>query len=391
MAKFSCLATGVVAVAAAIGFSFPAAAQSAPTSCSTVDELGLRRFEQFRSLVEECDRARNEGTARRTRSISSAAPVPQELPEGYFTGTRKRAIYSNVSLDDRIEAEQLTARIKHPKLEQISKAVKATAALVLSTSLTRAGAMYRLQLQPYRENNVRLCQGETFAEQRIASRCTVFLVAPSLVATAGHCIRDVDINEAAPNRGKFSIVFGFETRRGVERTDYEPDEVFTIARLIERYQQGAANALRDYAVLELDRPVPSRIAQPLRLAERAGLSIDANTRLGVIGHPSGLAKKVSGFHNESRSQAMETGEGFSFRAQLNTFKGNSGSPVIFYNDPDVVAGILVQGEEDFIQQSDAQGLCLRHAIYGTDQICKNGQRCAERVTKSAMIEPYVFD
>jgi V8-like Glu-specific endopeptidase len=359
---------GVAAIAMA------AASAQSQSACEMVRVFGLTRFSSAKAVVEQCNRETSD-QREKGRSAPSGGPDDATLAGG-------KAIYVR---DDRIEAADVAAKIVHPKISAVQRSVKATAALVKRSKLRPTQSGWRLQLEPFRPfARLPLCQNESFAKQHVGSFCTAFLIAPYLVATAGHCIDWGNVDVSNPSRNTDAIVFGFELRNGVERQDFTRDEVYQIGRIIERYQEGKDETLRDFAVLELQESVPPSIAQPLRLAGTARMKVEVNTKLGVMGHPSGLAKKVS-FVSEA-NRALEEGSRTEFRGQLNTFHGNSGSPVLFYDEPDVVAGILVAGENDYF----IEGQCVRTAVYASAEMC-NGRRCSERVTKSTLIEPYVPD
>lgn len=378
-------ATGLTALIAVLAAAPATNAQDADL-CSTILQFGLGRFEKWNAQAARC---RSEG-GNRTRSIDKAADASPDAPVGpelaYAGGgqRRPRAIYVE---DDRLEVDQLGRDLIHPKPSAITRAVRATTAVIETSRLKKNGETYRLTLKPFRPppNGLPVCTSERFATQRAGAHCTGFLVAPDIVVTAGHCLNWSDVDDLDPENGTFSIVFGFEWRGGTERQDFQRDEVFRIRRIIDHaYERSGLR--RDYAVLQLDRQVPRKIAEPLRLASTLGRDVELGTRLGVIGHPSGLAKKVS---FKGRSQAMEAGNDVRFRAQLNTFKGNSGSPVLLFDEPDVVAGILVGGEGDY--SLDAGGQCVRHVVYASDQTCDNGEPCSEKVTKISLVEPFISE
>jgi V8-like Glu-specific endopeptidase len=95
----------------------------------------------------------------------------------------------------------------------------------------------------------------------------------------------------------------------------------------------------DYAIVQLDRRVSDRT--PLEF--RNDSEIDLGTPLTVIGSPSGLPLKVA-----SGANVRDTSHLYSFKANLDTFQGNSGSAV-FNSKTGIVEGILVRGEEDYEQ------------------------------------------
>lgn len=359
-------------------------------TCADVAEFGLERFERFTSLADSCQASGAQKSTTRRSVVSPAAASAGEAGASdpvasadlaYAAGTfrHRRAIYVD---DDRLDVEQVRRDLVS-KPAALSKALRATAALVRASRLRREGNKYRLELEPFRYGRQPMCPDQRFAGQKSGASCTIFLAAPGVMVTAGHCIDWNQVNEDNPEVGDYAVVFGFELRGGVERQEFATDEVYFIRRIIDHRLDGDAGARQDYAVIELDRPVPARIAEPVRLASSLGIDVKRGTRLGVIGHPSGLAKKVS---FQGRSQAMEDGTAVRFSAQLNTFKGNSGSPVFLFDDPDVVVGILVEGERDYAL--DGRRQCARHLIYASEELC-NGERCSEKVTKIALVAPYI--
>jgi V8-like Glu-specific endopeptidase len=371
-------------VGSLVAAGMSAASAQSQSACELVRVFGLTRFSSAKTLVEQCTSDAGRSTEKGRGPLISGPADASRTDLDYFRSAdaRGRAIYQK---DDRIESTEVAAKIVHPGISRIQAAVKATAALVSRSKLQPTASGWKLRLEEFRPvASLPLCPNENFSKERVGSYCTAFLIAPNLVATAGHCVNWEDVDSSDPSRNTSAIVFGFEMRDGVEREDFASDEVYQISRIIERYREGSGETLRDFAVLELQENVPSRIAQPLRLAREAGKEVRTETELGVIGYPSGLPEKVSFASKTNR--AMEAGSATEFRAQLNTFHGNSGSPVLFYDEPDVVAGILVEGEPDYF----IEGQCARTAVYASEQVC-NGRRCSERVPKSALIEPYVPD
>ena len=175
-----------------------------------------------------------------------------------------------------------------------------------------------------------LCDGETFAEQPTSAFCSGFLVGKQLLATAGHCVNN---NNLARTR----IVFGFEMLDEDKANVVIPNEDIYSGISFVAHRLESAGA--DYAVIKLDRPVTSDHAiLPLR---RTG-KIEDGKAVYVIGHPSGLPVKYAPNAIVRDNDSTEF-----FVANLDTYGGNSGSPV-FDQDTHVVEGILVRGETDFV-------------------------------------------
>lgn len=382
------LATLIAVSTAAIGLAATGGLAEDPDPCRLVHEFGLGRFKSADDIVEHCKSQSTTFSARGlddNKSAEAEEDIKDRIDSSYGTSSANpRAIYVE---DDRLEADQVDA-FGHDKPDAIRRAVAATAILAKKRNVTPKAAAREIHLEPYKVKqfplgDVGLCEGEKFREQQTGGFCTAFLVGPDIVATAGHCVEFGDVDEQDTSRNTFSVVFGFERRAGVFRSTVSAEEVFEVVHVRGLSKPGKSPPSPDFALLQLDRPVPKSIAEPLRLAGPAGLSVKTGTSLALVGHPSGLPKKLS---FNGRSMAMEEGSDTQFRAQLNAFHGNSGSPVLFYEQPDVVAGILVNGQNDFVP--DTANNCVRPQVYLANGMC-NGQRCSEGVTRSAVIEPYL--
>ncbi|MCG2724712.1 MAG: serine protease [Elusimicrobia bacterium] len=92
----------------------------------------------------------------------------------------------------------------------------------------------------------------------------------------------------------------------------------------------------NYALLRLDRKVSGHT--PLAINRDQNLKV--GTKLFVIGYPNGLPVKIAG-NAEIRSVHNDY-----FAANLDTFRGNSGSPV-FNAETYLIEGILVDGVGDY--------------------------------------------
>lgn len=174
--------------------------------------------------------------------------------------------------------------------------------------------------------NMNVCEGERFVEQPLLPDCTGFLIAPDLLATAGHCV------ETQFQCRNFKWVFGYT--EGTTRIKRE--DVYGCKEIIAQDLAQVQFVTRDYAIIRLDRPVEDREPLPVRLEGWARVGTD----LAVIGHPSGLPMKVA---DEAKIRSSRINF---FYTDLDTFSGNSGSPVI-NQETGIVEGILVEGEEDY--------------------------------------------
>lgn len=176
-----------------------------------------------------------------------------------------------------------------------------------------------------------LCAGERFRDQPIGAFCSGFLVAPDIIATAGHC---ADVNDVTTIR----FVFGFRmTNATTAQTTIANGEVYSGVAIVGRQ---LVNNGADWALVRVDRNVTGH---PIARIRRTG-TIPNNQAVHVIGHPVGLPMKFAGGANVRNNQPADF-----FVANLDTYGGNSGSPV-FNSATREVEGILVRGETDFVQQ-----------------------------------------
>lgn len=197
---------------------------------------------------------------------------------------------------------------------------------------------------------MRVCPTERFAQQYVLPFCTGFLVQPDVVVTAGHCIASQLDCE------KTSFVFDFGIYEGGSQapTQISKSKVYSCKKLLGRALGG--NTDPDWAVVQLDRLVCDRDALPL--SQRKASS---GNPLVLIGHPSGLPTKVA---DGANVRDLYT---HFFDANLDSYGGNSGSPVFNANTGEIF-GILVRGEKDFVDQGSCKvsNRCSNTGCFGED-------------------------
>ena len=205
-----------------------------------------------------------------------------------------------------------------------------------------------------------LCSTERFGSQPTAPFCSGFLVARDIVATAGHCI---DTNTLARTR----FVFGFRmVDESTAQVTIPNDAIFRGTGIIGRKLENTGS---DFAVVRLDRPATGR---PVAEIRRSG-KVDDGAMVYVIGHPSGLPLKYA-----PGAVVRDNSPGSFFVANLDTYGGNSGSPV-FEEDSDIVEGILVRGDTDFV----SNGTCI------VSNVCPTTGCRGEDVTRAAEFKDFV--
>lgn len=221
--------------------------------------------------------------------------------------------------------------------------------------LNRDGKIF---IDPYEaKNDLNLCPGERFREQPSVAECSASLISENMVLTAGHCISKREC-------GKYAFVFNYKmTSANSIASEFAPDDVFYCKDVIHNRNSGQL----DFAIVLLDRPVHGHL--PVTLANR---NAEVGDSVFTLGYPSGLPMKYAGPAPVSRQNRHY------FTARLDSFTGNSGSPVFSENRQELV-GILVRGEKDYIY--DRHSRCYR--IF----VCKQGGRCGdEEVTNVESIQ-----
>jgi hypothetical protein len=230
---------------------------------------------------------------------------------------------------------------------------RATAALVDTGNLAHDGAVHRLSSASFGQA-FGLCREEKFYHQPCAPFASGFLVYPNILATAEHCLRDID-----HDLDRLRVVFDYELLGDHPRLVFDESQVYGARELVGSGQgQG-----QDWALVRLDRSVPDRLPVVCRTSGR----VDDATRLYMLGHPCGLPMKLA-----DSAEITDNSDETVFRTNLDAFGGNSGSPV-FDAASHVVEGLLVRGQADFLFDS-AHG-CKRTANFdvatgGYEEVCR---------------------
>lgn len=266
------------------------------------------------------------------KNILTAAAALLILPSLSFAGGK--SIYGE---DNRLDQFQMSAQMK--------ALTESVVSLWESASVTAEGSGFKLKTIKYGDQDFgggkKLCPAEKYREQARGAFCSGSLVGEDLVMTAGHCVT----TEAQCADTK--LVFGFGViKEGAEAvTTVSAANVYSCSKIVKRFLAGepgsdnptGQNLGPDYALVKLDRKVTGR--EPL--AVNRGTSLKKDDGIFVIGHPVGLPVKLAG-----GAKVRDFSQVGYFVADLDTFGGNSGSPV-FNLATNKIEGILVRGDEDF--------------------------------------------
>lgn len=257
--------------------------------------------------------------------------------------------------DDRLDVYSLE------ESSTLRAATKAVAAMVPRSRLnfdaeiiTLAEPPETLQIDKY------LCDDAKFASQPVIASCTGFLVAPDILITAGHCVKQGSTSiEALCAESTWIFDLAYEDEAAATAGDiptFDPENVFGCAEVL-AYESQECTA--DYAVVRLDREVVGRT--PLTIQPTRP---ELGELVSAIGFPSGIPMKVAPGTVADMSYYTSVD---SFEATVDGFGGNSGGPIV---DPDgSVRGILVCGNSLPEYVSGANG-CWRTSQCDTDGTCR---------------------
>ncbi len=270
-----------------------------------------------------------------------------------------RAIYGT---DDRRDWHQMTD-------QTVRRLASATVALFQASDLQpTASGNVKLSVSTLGEYQG-LCPGKPFAEQVAGAYCSGTLVRPDVVLTAGHCLREVSANNNLPSLDNVKFVFGYrvETAGTSGPQTLPANHVYKASQVLDG--QFVKGRDRDWALVQLDRPVPATVAKPVTAWSKTPVIKDQ--KVFVIGYPSGLPMKYA-----PGARIHDASSPVYFVATLDTFGGNSGSGV-FDQSTNELVGVLVRGDTDYVR--DAAKGCMR------TYICPTSGCRGEEVTRISLV------
>lgn len=293
-----------------------------------------------------------------TANVAPAArAVTNDGLRGFDDATIAGALKANqkviYGMDDRVDLFQLPTGANRDDTDSV------VALFAMGDVTNNGNGTSTLRTQNFGTSR-NLCAGERFRDQPTGAFCSGFLVAPDVIATAGHCVN-------AGNVTTVRFVFGFRMRNAsTAETVINNAEIYSGIAMIGR-QQVADGA--DWSLVRIDRRVTNHRVARIR---RVGRIADTQA-VHVIGHPVGLPAKFAGGAAVRSNQPNAF-----FVANLDTYGGNSGSPV-FNSDTHEVEGVLVRGETDFV----AQGNCNISLVCPTTG-CR-GEDCTRTTEFAALV------
>lgn len=228
------------------------------------------------------------------------------------------------------------------KIQELSKSI----ALIVQVDVLDSGMFKTTIKAPSLQEAMKMCVSERFVTRPAVAGCTGFLVAPNILASAGHCF--MDESDCATKKIIFDVDSKEQSKKGYS---VNSNNVFSCARIISTMYDMNAPGEQDYSLIELDRAPRHREVLKLNMSKK----IDNTANVFMIGHPYGMPLMLS------RDSALINNNGiYQFTVGLDSFEGNSGSPV-FNSRTMQVEGILVNGQEDLVY--DPKNECYRNNVY----------------------------
>lgn len=247
--------------------------------------------------------------------------------------------------DDRLDYYELRS-------DDLKSLTSSVAARISANDVIIKNNSYKLKSHQYGQRHM-LCEDEKFYNQITIGDCTGFLIDKDIIVTAGHCIQSKQ-----DCKNSYWLFDHKMKNKDSNLTTGPTDNLFRCKKI--KYKQMTYNSSSskgadiDFAIIQLDR-ITKR--EPLKLALDKAMESD---EIFVMGHPKGLPLKIAA---NSKVQSLSHN---TFYANLDTYSGNSGSPVFNQKTLEVV-GILSAGKMDFSAKREyGQEQCQFSTIYRDD-------------------------
>lgn len=255
--------------------------------------------------------------------------------------------------------------VNDPNLVELASS---TAVMVLNSGLKKRGDSYQLVDYQTLDQRIPLCPEEPFAKEISVGECSGFLVAPDVLVTAGHCIK----NKYDCKKAKWIFDYAI-TYPGEDLSTLPAENAYGCSKILDRELNGGTGM--DFAIIRLARKVIGR--SPLKV--RTSGSIENKSPLVLISNPIGIPTKIAidAIVHNNRDKLF-------FVADTDSFQGSSGSAV-FNHDTGLVEGILVRGGEDYIR--DEARRCIKYNRCSSVDECRGED--VLRITKLKDLKKYL--
>lgn len=203
-----------------------------------------------------------------------------------------------------------------------------------------------------------VCRDVKFAKQKLLGGCSGTLISDNIIATAAHCIgktqRLIDLNQErwCSNR---AFVFDFAYTEQEKNTRIlDKNDVYGCKRVLNAVLERGTNFRRDWAFIELDRPVTGHI--PASVVPMDSQPVIGDRTVGMY-HPQGLPAKY-----DDGGRVTSFPSEFEIASTLDAFGGCSGGGV--YDSEHRLVAIHWGSDKDWVEDSEIDhGMtrpCVRH-------------------------------
>lgn len=232
-----------------------------------------------------------------------------------------------------------------------------------------------------RESGCTLGEGERFGNEPSCGSGTAFLIGDQLALTAAHCVCNEVTGELNLKMIQSTcLIFDFnmnvceecpDSNTNVWNRDFSQGRSYRFTVIAHKLSR--LGNWEDWAILKLDRKVEGRTPLDINFTAEVALS----DKVYMLGHLGGLPLK-----HTANAEVMKHEHKSYFEANLDAFRGHSGSPV-FLLETHKVAGMLFQGNsEDF---DIVNGIARAHRVT-PEEIERNGYEKCYKITALTFLQ-----
>ncbi|VXA98214.1 Serine protease [Flavobacterium sp. 9AF] len=295
-----------------------------------VKENLLQQIDQQLGNIESKTEAQNNSKTTQQDSKPIDSLLISAVEKNYATNLENSNTTVRLSgpsqFDSRIELLQLNPNSDW-QFQLLTKS-ESVAMLIEKENLTQfAQDTYLLDTSKTLGKLYNLCSDQAFYNQPVSGIGTAFIISKTSMITANH-VFERDIKD-------YIVVFGYKilvAKTGATDYYFNAKDIYFPKTILRK------NLDLDLVEFTVDREF-DKVALEW---ENSSVAVAKESEVYMIGHPTGLPLKVA-----LNAFIEENTNPFYFYTSLDSFQGNSGSPVFnFYTHK--VIGVLVSGEVDYI-------------------------------------------